>query len=717
MKYKPFKTSQNQIRRQADASIRTIYDAAVEIITNSIDAYYSIDKKFGLIEIIYDKKNRKITFIDQASGMSYKKLMKSFEELGEYSAADPDSRGMHSRGAKDCKSVGVVEVHTIKDGRYSYVECHDDTSKGLGYEESDSDVTEEIRESYGIKENGTCVVIINTAENKDRYQFPVFDSFVQRLQNTFELFGCIDEKATTDGSKIICINAENNSKHILQYKEPSDFEIIKDEEFEIKEYKIKARFILKKAKNNTQRKIIIMSNERSAHEESFIDRGLNNNSYLENYYGELICSGINDLQRKYIIDARADSKKNPREIIDQSRRSGLDRSHPFFDKLTSFPIKILKEIIKQEEDKQRKEGTKTTQQLKLLEKEASKLLSDLLKENGPLPEGPNPGTFNGIRFFPQTGKSLLTNKKQKFTIWISSNHIDNKDNASLIVNKTDLAQYLSVDEEIILAPHSEYPNIYQGSFVIEPGDKEANGEIIFSEGNKVKSHLITCISEINTRNFSSDLEFEHDTYQIYDQINKKITLYAKSPELIDGRGLVKFSLNNKNVKFLSDNEMRISSKPRTNYASAQIELKSVHLNQNSILTAEVNGIKTKCYIETLEKQNSGPEIKWTEETLGGERYAWQDEFKVLKLSKQFILNKKLYNPDLSEQGKAWSVMYCDMLTDAFTEKLLDFTSKYNPEDLDIANGDDRYMIMTDVMNIYSIKRKNIHKTIIDKYIK
>ena len=584
MKYKPFKTSQNQIRRQGDASIRTIYDAAVEIITNSIDAYYSINKKFGLIEIIYDKKNRKMTFIDQASGMSYHKLMKSFEELGEYSATDSDSRGMHSRGAKDCKSVGIVEVHTIKDGRYSHVTCHDDILKGLGYEDYDIEVTREIRESYGIKENGTCVVIINTVENKDRYQFPAFDGFVQKLQNTFEIFGCIDEQAIANGSNIICINAENKDKQILQYKEPGDFEIIKDEEYEIKEYETKAHFILKKAKNSTQRKIIIMSNQRSAHEESFIDRGLNNNSYLDNYYGELICSGINDLQRKYIIDARADSKKNPREIIDQSRRSGLDKSHPFFDKLTSAPIKILREIIKQEEDKQRKEGTKTTQQLKLLEKEASKLLSDLLKENGPEPEGPNPGTFNGIRFFPKTAKSLLTNKKQKFTIWISSNHIDNKDNASITVNNADLAQYLIVDEEIVLTPHSEYPNIYQGSFVIEPGDKEANGEIIFSEGNKVKSHLIACISEINTKNFNSDLEFEHDSYRIYDQINKKIKLYAKSPELIDGRGLVKFSLDNENIKILSNNELRISSKPRTNYASAEIELKSAHLNQNSILT-------------------------------------------------------------------------------------------------------------------------------------
>ena len=63
--------------------------------------------------------------------------------------------------------------------------------------------------------------------------------------------------------------------------------------------------------------------------------------------------------------------------------------------------------------------------------------------------------------------------------------------------------------------------------------------------------------------------------------------------------------------------------------------------------------------------------------LGGERYAWQEEFKVLKLSKQFILNKKLYNPDLPEQGKAWSVMYCDLLFDAFTEKLLDYTSDIN----------------------------------------
>ena len=84
---------------------------------------------------------------------------------------DPDSRGMHSRGAKDCKSIGIVEVHTIKDGKYSRVECHDDTAKGLGYEDSDSDVTEQIRQDFGIKNNGTCVVIINTKENKDDIDF------------------------------------------------------------------------------------------------------------------------------------------------------------------------------------------------------------------------------------------------------------------------------------------------------------------------------------------------------------------------------------------------------------------------------------------------------------------------------------------------------------------------------------------------------------------
>ena len=348
MKYKKFVVAQNQIRRQSDSSIKTIYDAVIEIVTNSIDAYYSLNKKYGLIEIVYDKKKRTMTFRDNASGMTHTKLIKSFESLGEYSAVNSDSRGMHSRGAKDCKSIGLVEVHTFKDGRYSRVECHDDPKKGLGYEDHDHEATPEIREKYGIKKNGTCVIIINTEENKDRYQFPAFEGFVSKLQNSFELFGCINDDARIKGSEIVCINANDGSKQQLKYKEPSDSAVVKDEEFEIEGYPYKSRFILKKAKNTTQRKIIIMSNERSAHEESFIDRSLISNSYLDNYYGELVCSGINELQRQIIIDPRSDPQKNPREVIDQARRGGLDRTHPFVEKLLSKPAKILREIIKAE---------------------------------------------------------------------------------------------------------------------------------------------------------------------------------------------------------------------------------------------------------------------------------------------------------------------------------------------------------------------------------
>ena len=707
-----FEVSQNQSYRDASKSIKNIYDAVIEIVTNSVDAYHALDKSWGKVEIIYDKKKRVITIIDNATGMSHQKLNDSFTKIGQHSAVG-DGRGMHSKGAKDCRVVGKVEVHTFKDNRYSKVICTDDVNNGLTRWKSDFDATPDLRKKYNIKDNGTDVIITNSEKNKKKFPFTNFDGFVSTLKNRFELCGIIKEESIKNGSKIICINAENKSDRAqLEYKEPMDSEIIEDYEFEIKKYNFKARFILKKSKNPVTRNIIIMSDDRSAHEESRLAPEFTRNLYLDHYYGFLVCPGINKLAREYIKNPDSDEH----EIIDSNRRNGLDRDHPFVKELLSKPIKSLKAAIKKEDEKQKTESAKQTQQVKTLIKEAKQFLADIIKESGSGDIGPDPKSLKGIRFWPSTGKSLLTEKKKKFTLWVSKDYISNKSNPSLQINTNKLDSYLETDDEVILTEHSKYPNIYQGSFTVETGSEEAEGMLTFLESDKVKANLATKISIIDSRDLKNDLEFESITYRVYDKLIKKIKVYARSPEVVDGRSLINFSVNNKNIKLVSDSKVRISSKPRSNYASAEIEVKSLHLNQLSTLTAELNGKTASCEIETHEEQNSGPNIDWSDEDMGGERFVWDEETNTLFLNSNFMLNRRLYDSDKTEQSKAWLVMYVDLLTDAFTEKVLDHISNHFPDKLDITDSDDKYMIMTDVMNTYSIERARIYEKLIDKYI-
>lgn len=708
-----FEVSQNQSYRDASKSIKNIYDAAIEMVTNSVDSYYALDKSWGKVEIIYDQKNRVMTFIDNGTGMSHQKLDDSFTKIGQHSAVG-DGRGMHSKGAKDCRVVGKVEVHTFKDNRYSKVICTDDINNGLTRWKSDFEATSNLRKKYEIKNNGTCVIVTNSEKNKKKFPFANFDGFVSRLKNRFELSGIIKKESIKNGSKVICINAQNKSdKVLLEYKEPIDSEIIEDYEFEIKKYAFKARFILKKSKNPVTRDIIIMSDDRSAHEESRLAPEFTRNLYLDNYYGFLICPGINKLAREYIKNPDSDEH----EIIDSNRRNGLDRDHPFVKELLSKPINSLKAAIKKEDEKQKTESSKQTQQVKTLIKEAKQFLANIIKESGPDPIGPDPKYLKGIRFFPSTGKSLLTEKKKKFTLWVNKDYISNKSNPTLQINTNKLDSYLETDDEVVLTQHSEYPNIYQGSFTVETGTEEAEGMLTFLELDKVKSNLATKISKIDSRDFENDLEFESTIYRVYGKLVKKIKIYARSPEIVDGRSLINFSVNNKNIKLISDSKVKISSRPRANYASAEIEIKSLHLNQRSTLTAELNGKTTSCEIETHEEQNSGPNIEWTDKNMGGERYVWKEETNTLLLNSNFMLNRRLYDPDKTEQSKAWLVMYVDLLTDAFAEKVLDYISNKFPDKLDITESDDKYMLITDVMNKHSIERARIYEKLIDKYIK
>ena len=40
-----------------------------------------------------------------------------------------------------------------------------------------------------------------------------------------------------------------------------------------------------------------------------------------------------------------------------------------------------------------------------------------------------------------------------------------------------------------------------------------------------------------------------------------------------------------------------------------------------------------------------------------------------------------------------------------------------PDKCDITDSDDKYMLITDVMNMYSVERSKIYVKLIDKYIK
>ena len=137
-------------------AIKNVDDALLELITNSIDAYNSVDSANRLINIDVSRKEGYLLLRDQAIGLSGEKMKNCFLKVGVFNA-DKNARGYFSRGAKDISALGDITFTCIKDGKISQCTILNDTRYRIT--KFNEDVTEEHREIYKILENGLEVKI------------------------------------------------------------------------------------------------------------------------------------------------------------------------------------------------------------------------------------------------------------------------------------------------------------------------------------------------------------------------------------------------------------------------------------------------------------------------------------------------------------------------------------------------------------------------------
>ena len=253
----------NQLLVAADNSIRTILDAAQEIIINSADNYWANTKnKYGHIKIEYNQKKGQIIFSDYGTGMSAEKLETSCTTSGGYTAVG-EVRGMNSRGLKDCCRIGTVAIHTIQNNIYSTCKISD----RRGFDGIvDQTATEEIRKKYGLKENGTVVIITRGEKQRQSYPFREYKRFVNDIRAAYCFRGITSEEASKKGSKLEVINSETQEREIIISKEPENSKIIKELKFPVPDYeKYEAKIIIKKSYEANDKKIIVMGSPISIH--------------------------------------------------------------------------------------------------------------------------------------------------------------------------------------------------------------------------------------------------------------------------------------------------------------------------------------------------------------------------------------------------------------------------------------------------------------------
>ena len=325
-------------------TIKSVEDALIELITNSVDAYKrgSIEQK--RIDIVLPDTNH-INVIDNAIGIGGEDMEKCFLQVGGYTNVD-GSRGFFCRGAKDISAIANLTFSSIKDGKFSQCSLNTDAYGKITV--MDQDVTQEQRDQYKIPGNGLHVdmhLLPNFAD-------PNIDNLAQSLRDTAQLRDIMSDPT-------VHVQLKKELGDGVLFNERIQFQdqggtLLLDLTYNVPQYEsYQARFVVYKTdtpidqprKESEMRFGFLMKDSTSVYEVNTIDDRFRWNVYMPYLYGYLECEGLNQLLHEF--DTTGATTTNPFPIIDPSRLTGLNKQHPFVVALLSIPNVRLDNILRE----------------------------------------------------------------------------------------------------------------------------------------------------------------------------------------------------------------------------------------------------------------------------------------------------------------------------------------------------------------------------------
>jgi len=692
-----------QVLHSRHSAIRTIYEAIVELLTNSGDSYNRLfnskkrSEQFGsvLIEFSRSLKNPYLKIYDQAEGMSHEKLLQSFSWYRKRTSEVGD-RGFMGKGASDCTALGDVFIETIKDDQFSQLLL----KQNLNIEHGTEKATSKHRKNLKLKRGNGAVVTLYI-DPKGNVRLPQIDKLIQLVPHHFAINTSLNEKS--NGARINLRDVKDKSIHHLVYREPSNLETVINLNYNVNGYPdAKAKFVLKKSKKPlpeinkpfNQHGILIKSGI-ACHERSFLDERYKDEQMLLGYIGELDCDYINRLAEEFDQATSSDKpipENNPVLIIDENRSAGLDRTHPFTKALFEKPLMEIKKILDQEREKFKQSKDIGSKETEKTLKKAAKIFDDFLKEESDIDESLQGGDQDklkkkGIILFPpylkmQVGEekyvSLYVNKEK-----ISVGH----EYIYLKMSKNEECLDFEKDK-INLVPTKKNENVLKCRFLIKAISPFKKGEIkIFGKTSQLTTLPVTEVYEILNREFEKDLEFEHKNYNVL--INKKRTIkvFAKAPEFIDADTESKITnSNHENVAHLGRSHPLFKIKKGSNFAVAEILVQGRRLNSDTKVTIGLNELSDTCKVNVVEKEESkGIEIKIVEEDFRKYRAIWDREKPyILKISAvhpqlKVVLGNRL--PSGNFQGETtthFKVLLSEILSERLAWKKIELSTRKEP---------------------------------------
>jgi len=475
-------------KQSAEATIKNVIDAIVELVTNSDDSYRRLEEEgidhCGRIEIHISRRKggvcEKLVVKDWAEGMTREKLQQAIEFAGETSGFEEGKsvRGMFGRGLKETIiALGKGIIKTVKDGKKHQTRLWwDSEEKEPLYDDEMLNRTEDTSE-----ENGTE---INIRVTNKRIKVPEMKTLSAQISNHYAL------RRITQNREVVLFFYDLKRKMDrmcpIRFQEPIDKEKVVDRVVTypaiFDEGKDQVRVIVYESREKLGKSprydpfsicgILIKVGAGVLDNQLF---KFDNDEAAFHFFGEAKC----DCLENRIREGRT-------ELIDFNR-AGLDWRHDYCKELSKAIESVLDPLVqKKKEDLLRskpkvevKEPTK--KMLKKLCSELNRIAKEELQElEGKGIGAPPTGDF-AVK--PEYANIYPVGKERSFSVYASKDIVDNF-GKKVYIGVDETLQIRPLSSVVDLHPHHKYPNYYWGHFKVVGDAENAEGKIIASLGDE-----------------------------------------------------------------------------------------------------------------------------------------------------------------------------------------------------------------------------------------
>lgn len=690
--------SSRAIKTLREQAMPTIFEAIVELLTNTDDSYEALSGKLndykGDCRIEYKrggKQNPTILKIkDKAMGMSCETML---EKLTIYlKKVTTTSRSFFGKGFKDVTALGDIKVKSIHDNKYSEIHIAQTLEKEKNrIIERNTKVTKNHTKDLGVKKHGTTIEIVIPAGSKDEYN-PQASTLIRKLPLHYALSKMLDKKEGT--MNLTFYDAGKKQEEKLFYTMPQA-KLVVDEKTSFHDgssANLKIYRFDDILEENIEKKFqttgISVYGKKACHEKTFFEKTIENNDLKDRYFGTLECHRISELLEEF-DRANSQNEKHPPHnnvpIIDTERLHGLNRNHPFVkNHLYKWASSHLKKLL--DEDKKKGEGNKgfNDKEMKKYIDDIFKICSKELEMDDETGEGDS-GSLGRTQWkvIPKGGK-LNIGESINLRVYTYEENLKVGFNEVEIMTDNKSNSIIKIDKsEKKLLPLENRSEIFSAKFTIE-AIKE--GEQIFKimHAGMVKTEFKFIVERLKNRDFKNDIEFEHDSYSVGLNKNRNIKVFARVPELLDDEKECNITIDDEQViKKISN--CTLSLVKGTNYAEGTFKLKGLKLNGSTGISASLSGEIAKTKIKVTDKEDVGLKYTWDigPHEIASKRATWDSERpNILLIStknqtiKRYLGSETQPYPNI--KSAAWKVMLNEIICEKFGEKKVQLTARNDP---------------------------------------